>query len=374
MVTITFGQPDVSKQPSTSISENYSSGATITVKNTSGFSANDYLLLGSYGAEQTEIKAVSSITSATVLNIGTSSVFSHSTDTIVGRTLYNQARIYRSTTGLGGTYSLLSTIDLQPSELFNTYIDPNGVSPYSYKVCYYNSFLNAESGFSAEMPYNGYSFYSVKTIQDRVLTLFGDKQEQFITHTDILDWINECGARVQNQLTGGESPYYVTSSIITSTFADSYDISGLGVIHLFKIDLSYDGGLTYPDLLDVTDSRLNSQGGTAAYSASIMGNNLITKPKLPTGYKMRLWYYTDQTQLTSISDVLPDPLKGASDMYVDYCLMRAHEKDRKVEEMSKLYYLKWDKAMKEVVPRIKTRIKVANMMMSTPYADDYDVY
>lgn len=61
---------------------------------------------------------------------------------------YNQIRIYRSTDGINGTYSLVETMNLRPGESIYTWYDDSGASTYWYKTTYYNSTTADESGYS----------------------------------------------------------------------------------------------------------------------------------------------------------------------------------------------------------------------------------
>lgn len=377
--TLTLNMPDISNMPQTFISTDYVSGTALTVKDTNGFAANDYLVLGQLATEQCEIVQIASVTNSTAIVLVAGGNFPHAADSSVTKIPYNQFRVYRSATGIGGSYVLLVSPAMQVNQpdLKNKYYDPTATSPYSYKFSFYNTYSTVESTFSDEIPFTGYQDYSLKGMTDAVLVLFGDTLQQNITSDMIRRWLNECYRRLQVIVTGGDSPYYVGNTTITSTGAQSYDLTSYDMLNIFLVELSHDGGLTYVETIDPADARFKTiPGATSVYSYQIMGQTFIPNPVVNPGDVMRFWYFTNPVALANPTDTLLDPFQPLVDLFIDWALMRAHEKDRKMAEMASYYRSKVKETINDpngVINRLKTRIKQGNKTMATPWMDDMSV-
>jgi len=96
---------NVSDKVRTTLSTSAASGASsLTVRNTAGFTANDYVVLEQPGTEKAEIVQISSVTNATTLALSGTTSFAHSSDTQVAFIKYNQVRFF-----LGDTSAAYST-------------------------------------------------------------------------------------------------------------------------------------------------------------------------------------------------------------------------------------------------------------------------
>lgn len=376
--TLTLKLPDLSNRPQTFVSTDYTvsgSGTALTVKNTQGFAANDYIVLGKLGTEQAEIVQISSVTNSTAIVLTAAAKFNHAADSVVTYIPYNKFRVYRSTTGVGGSYVLLSEANMQvdAADLKNKYYDATATSPYSYKFSFYNSTSTVESSFSDEIPFTGYTDYMLKSMQDAVLELFGDPNEETITRTMVTYWLNEFHRKLQVIATGGDTPLFVTNTTITSTGAQSYSLSSYDIVNLFLVELSTDGGSNYTQTVDPADARfMTNAGATSMYTYKIMGETMLVNGTIPSGYVMRLWYFTTPESLTDPTDELLTPFIPLVDMYINHALMRAHEKDRQIERAD--YYRaeirREFRDSNSVINRIKTRVKQGNKTMATTWADD----
>jgi hypothetical protein len=372
---------DLSRQPQTFISTDYASGTSLVVKNTYGFNANDYLLFGKLGFEQSEIGQISSVTNGTTIVLQNALNFPHASDTTVTKIPYNQVKFYRSTTGIGGSYTLLSTVNIAVDQPNTFYYDTTGNSTYSYKVSYYNSTTAVES-MSAEITSASLPDYALQTIQDNTLSLFGDKEERFISRDEITVWVNEYLNDCQMVLTGGESPNFISNFIITatastSTSSASYSMSAYNVLSILFIDVSTDGGVNFTDSITPKDFRLHDVPGIVSqYDYRVESDNIIINPAPRAGTVIRVWYTTLPVALTAPTDLLPLPMRVLTRYFVDYCMMRGNEKDRKVSELSVNY---GSRAMSlldirnqnSLLYKMRRKIKQGNMMMATTFADDY---
>lgn len=372
MKPLTISHPNTDNNPITFLSADAAAGATsFTVKNTNGFTTGDYIIVGKFGIAQTEILQIGTLVSSTAIPLVSAAIFPHSTDTIVVQCPYNQFRIYRSTTGINGPFTALVTEWLQVDQIQNKYNDLSGAANYYYEFSYFNSTSNAESDKTAPVIGGGFSFFSLKTLQDRVAKIFGDPNFKFLDRDEITDWINELYEKLQEQVTGGESPYFITNTIITSTGAVSYDLSSFDIIHIFLIELSSDNGVTWDQFLLPNDFRYQLRGERAVASYyRIGGNTMFVDPIVPTGQQMRVWFFTTPVLLQDQTDELMNPFKGQTRLFVNYALQRCFEKDRKITEFATYYEQKNTADVAEVVQRIKARIKsVGKMVQMTAFND-----
>lgn len=369
--TLSLSQPDILLNPSTYQTTDASASAsaiTLLVKDVAGFNVNDYILIGKYNNAQAEIQQITALVGVTGLTISALS-FPHSTDTNITKIDYNMYKVYRSVTGIGGSYSLLSTTNLLVDLQQSTFIDTAAVNPYSYQLSYYNSTNSSESDKSDEIPFAGFSFYTLKSLQDRVLTLFGDTQEQLLSRSVITDWINEANEDLQYMVMGGDSPYYLNSAVIQVNGTLNYNIASYSMEHIYLIEISYDG-INYNDTVNPLDFRFNTTGEQGAYGWRLAGQSITIAPLLLAG-SIRIWYGTLPVMLVNQGDTLQDPFKAHTRMYVNYALMRANEKDRKFDGAVPYYEKRYGKERDAVVPKLKSRIKAAGMAMATTWTDDY---
>lgn len=118
------------------------SSKAVDFKNADRFSANDYVIVGEEGKEQTEICQISSISGneITFANV----VFSHEEGEPVTKIAYNQRKFYGCATK-DGTYSLIDTKDIEVDNPQGTYFEYTGSTYNYFKATYYNSQTSTET-------------------------------------------------------------------------------------------------------------------------------------------------------------------------------------------------------------------------------------
>lgn len=142
--------PDISTQKSSFLSADVAAAAvTVAVADTSGFAADDYIVVGRLGEEKTEIVKIAAVTDALNLSIGALK-FAHLEGTPIARIPYNQAKVY-SATSETGTFAALagSPYNLTVDQKLTVVVDTAGTSTTWYKYSYYNSTSTAEGDKSA---------------------------------------------------------------------------------------------------------------------------------------------------------------------------------------------------------------------------------
>ncbi len=182
------------------LSNPYSIGATsIQVKNSDRFLANDRIMIGEMGQEKTEVVTVSSVSAdGNTIVIG-ATVFSHSADDPVYKLRFDQVRFYRSTTTSTGTYTLISTqnLDVDNANLQTIYDDTTGTSAYFYKTTVYHSISTVESAYSDVIGGAGWRREQVGNIIDEILQEVGDNQEVHVTRSELLGYFNDVNDDLQ---------------------------------------------------------------------------------------------------------------------------------------------------------------------------------
>jgi hypothetical protein len=199
------------------------------------------------------------------------------------------------------------------------------------------------------------------------MNIFGDYAFKFLKRPEMLDWINELNEKLQFQLTGGESPYFLNNSTITQDGTTTqWDVSTFKIIQLFFIEVSYDQGNTYTDWILPIDFRtrlVNDQNVAGFYRLG--GDTLFIEPNaLPANVVIKLWYYTLPELIVTESDNLRNPFQASTWMFVNYILQRGYEKDRKYAEVVPYYRDLVDKDTDVILKRLKERIKAVGKMMT----------
>lgn len=216
--------PETSDLEKSFLSNPYSVGVTsIEVKNSNRFSANDRIMLGEMGNEATEVVTVSAVNAdGNTLTVGPT-VFAHSADDPVYVLRFDQVKFYRSTTTSGGSYSVISTqnLDVDNADLQTVYDDITGTAAYFYKFTFYHSISTVESAFSDVIQGSGWRRRQVGKIIDEILQEVSDPNEINITRTELLGYFND----VNDDLTINVSKPYDflrTRSALTRTANTNY--------------------------------------------------------------------------------------------------------------------------------------------------------
>ena len=110
------------------------------VANSADFAADDYVLLGEFGAENAEIVQVQSVTAAThTLTFTTATKFAHPESTRATILPYNQVRFYQTATAtFSATGPLTGYTDVTASDIFSRYTDTTNSTRFGWFL-FYNS-------------------------------------------------------------------------------------------------------------------------------------------------------------------------------------------------------------------------------------------
>lgn len=192
---ITTLNPSTDDYEKSYLSNPYSAGVTsIVVKNADRFAANYRIMIGEMGLEATEIVTVSAVAADNqTLTIG-ATLYAHEADAPVYVLRFDQVKIYRSTTtDTDAAYTILTTqnLDVDNADLETIYDDTTGASSYFYKTSLYHSISTLESAKGDSIGGGGYRRNQVGYLIDEVLQELNDPQEQHVTRSEVLGYMND---------------------------------------------------------------------------------------------------------------------------------------------------------------------------------------
>lgn len=259
-MVIDIYNPETTDWEKSYLSNPISEGVTSAeVKNNNRFAANDRIMIGEMGGEQTEVVTVSAVNAnGTTLTIGTT-VHPHSADDPVYVMRFDQVKIYRSTNS-GSSYSVLTTqnLDVDNADLMTHYDDTTSASGYLYKFTFYHSVSTLESAFSDVIASTGWRRRQVGRIVDEILQEVADPAEIHISRGELLGYFNDVN---DDLLVNVAKPYDFlrtrttltrTANALTVDFPTNSD--GEQTMWAFdRMDYNYTDTTTDPDT-DVMDT------------------------------------------------------------------------------------------------------------------------
>jgi len=153
--------------------DSLAAAASLSVLSVVGIGVGDYLLIGDFGQETSEIVRVSTgvAPSAGTITLNANAVFAHPRGTPVYRIDRNEIEFSRATT-LAGSKSVLATVAIQCDQLTTNYEDTTNTTGFGFYRAK-NSADSTFSNYSESYPYAGYGQQSVKVILDSALTMLG---------------------------------------------------------------------------------------------------------------------------------------------------------------------------------------------------------
>lgn len=255
--------PEVNDYEKTYLANPYAIGTTsIEVKNSDRLAANYRVMLGEMGQEKTEIVSVSSVNAnGTTVVIG-ATVFEHSANDPVTVMQFDQVKYYRSTTGATGSYSLLTTVnlDVDNENLQTIYDDVSGLSTYYYKVSMYHSVSTVESSLSDPIPGGGFKRSQVGYIINEILQEVSDQNEVHVTRNELIGYFNDVNDDLTTNV-GKPYSFLHARTTLTRTLGRSYidfptDSNGDPIMWKFdRMDYNFTDPATSP-ITDTTSTIL----------------------------------------------------------------------------------------------------------------------
>lgn len=193
-VEILVSPPQLSDSNRTFLSADEASGQSeLSVDNGLKFAVSQYVLLGAFGAEKSEIVQLHASTAptATALTLTAADSFAHNRGDQIAFIPYNQVVIERSTDG-GSSYSVLTTLGIRADSSETYYNDTSGTSAYYYRARFKNSTDTTYSQYSDGIVATGFAENSAGAIIREALIGLGDNIDgQVITKEFLYSALNE---------------------------------------------------------------------------------------------------------------------------------------------------------------------------------------
>lgn len=304
--------PSLKDNEKTRLSASASDGdTTIDVANTTGFSQNDYIVVGEPGLETTEAVKVNAAVSDDHQLTVTAIKHDHNEDEPVYFTKYNQVKFYRATSE-SGTYSLVATEDIDWNQPKTYYEDSAGSSSNWAKTTYYNDVTTTESSYSDAVPYTSLGFTRVGDLIERARRATNTVDDyNYISDDEIIDVFNE----VEDRLTVIGNFEYGETSATESTVADqqAYDLpSDYKEGSIVKLRFNEGTSYRYPDYISFrefqekydTDSTSTVPTHYTIYGGQFL---LYPTPSASGSSDLTLFYQKDPTDLEGEYDAVTYP-------------------------------------------------------------------
>lgn len=317
--------------PYSYLTTNYASGvASFVVNNTDGFAANDYIILGEIGHEQTEILQIQTVTAAsgTLATTGNSR-FAHSESTRVTKIPYNQIRFYwTSTTNFNTSNPVAAWAAITPDQWFSQVEDTTNTTGYGW-FTFQNSTTAVVSGYSNPIPYANFGRNTVRKVLDGFFSSLNNKDLQLISLDDAYEWLNEAYDEARAELGLAIKEYDAsdgtdTISVVAGTkeYALPTDFGSMVQV-FFGNNERIIGSADVADV-DLMDSTFYGLPDLHYY---IRGSYIGFTPTPTEGDTIYYRYQKLPTDLNSYDDTIDLPNKGFNALK-DFMLYRAKQKLR----------------------------------------------
>lgn len=180
--------------------------ASLTVRDSAGTLANDYILVGTPGSFTSEIAKVSAIPSSTQYTLTPAAIYAHTRFDTIKVLFGNQIKIYRAanTNGLqpaDSSFATIATIPISANDLQTNYTDAVGSNAYWYKFTYYNSTSTNETSLADSRAARGGGSGAYCSLED-IRVEAGFKNATYITDSMIESKRQEAQSIIDTSLGG----------------------------------------------------------------------------------------------------------------------------------------------------------------------------
>jgi hypothetical protein len=178
----------------------------LPLENNDGYTAGDYVLIGSYGGEKSEMKIVLSVNGNNGLTTTESTVQEHDQYEMVTKLYGTQIRIYRApnSNGLAPTddsFEYLAPVNIDFDDIESVYVDPDGSSEYWYKFTYYNPTTSNETSLADSVAVRGGDYGNYCSV-DEIRNQAGLQGNRWISNASIDEQRQAAQALINSVLTG----------------------------------------------------------------------------------------------------------------------------------------------------------------------------
>lgn len=311
------------------LSDNYASGVQSFIFVSSiGFAVNDYILIGEFGQETSEILLVDGVTASThTVTTSATSAFAHSQDVKVTILKYNQVKFYRTATS---TFSESgneltgegSPADIQADQYFTLLYDTTNTTGFGW-FKFYNETTAVATDESNAIPYADFNEFSVTKIFDSFFSLLNNKEKKMIDNADAFRWLNEAYSIAQNELNLVNPEYTVPAEVTVTTVSGTQEYSlETDFSDLVSVTNQFGDELDYISLKDVPKRDFQAGYSETNVQYYLRADKIGLSP-IPTGAdNYSIWYRPVSATLTSYFDDITLPDKNYFPL-VDFMMYKA---------------------------------------------------
>lgn len=171
----------------TDISTDYSSGTIVTVRNNVSFAADDLGVFGNPTEEPTELKKISSISTAVTLNLASALNFAHNKGTPVYKSIWDNVSIEGRSSSAGVFAELTqSAIQWDNPRSKTVYFHSSGDDNWQYRFRFYNSVTTTYSEYSPTLTGAGFTKDQVGYIIKEARRIAGDKDGRIMKTEELI--------------------------------------------------------------------------------------------------------------------------------------------------------------------------------------------
>lgn len=219
--TIRIAHPMIPASPVTYLAASAAAADTaVTVLDNNGFANNDYAVIGSFGADKTEIKKIgAAVTAGTTLTFA-ALTYAHAVDSPVAFIGWNRVEISGATTATGSK-TVITTMDIQADRPETVYV--NTGTTYAFYFARYNNAQTATfSAYSDPMPTAGAATSTIRSVKDAALNMVSEKISSLITDEFLNKEIFNCEQEVWSSKKKWSWAYefnYIAGDTVTGAWA-----------------------------------------------------------------------------------------------------------------------------------------------------------
>lgn len=188
-------------EPKSYFSADTASGVTtLSVKNITGFTTNQVIVLGFLGFQGSEIVKThaTTIPASGVITLSAATIYPHSAGTMVVASAYDQVEISTATTTTG-TKTLLSLVSIAVNSDSTNYDDVLNSTGY-YFARFRSSITGSYSNYSDAIPATGYTTLSARSIIDSALGMINKKTSATLPDEFAFAEIDNCQMEVIREM------------------------------------------------------------------------------------------------------------------------------------------------------------------------------
>ena len=169
----------------------------LSVLSETNFSANEFIIIGTPGTEQCEIRKISS-TATGAITVTAAITYAHNQGTLITFIPFDQIEVF-SAASSGGIFASLSVVDIRIDSLETFYPRTTDASTIYYKARFKNTQDTTYSDYSDEVASTGFAYNSVFSVKKRAMDQLTEKVGLLITDEFLDDSLWEARREFDNQ-------------------------------------------------------------------------------------------------------------------------------------------------------------------------------